>query len=94
MASGLAIVATDVGGNREVLAGGTMGSLVPAEASGLLADAIIAALSSPAALRRAGVAARREVETRFSSAETARSYAARYRAAQAAMIDPGTRSAA
>lgn len=62
MASGLGIVATDVGGNREAL--GDTGVLVSAEDPQALADAILA-LRPAEERRRLGQAARRRVE-RFS----------------------------
>jgi glycosyltransferase involved in cell wall biosynthesis len=54
MASGLAIVATDVGGNREALAGGRFGALVPACAPLALARAIDGLLDAQCGARGAG----------------------------------------
>jgi glycosyltransferase involved in cell wall biosynthesis len=51
MASGLAIVATDVGGNREALAGGRFGTLVPARDPPALARAIDGLLDAHCAAR-------------------------------------------
>lgn len=62
MASGLAAIATDVGGNREAL--GETGILVPAGNPAALADAILR-LRSPELRRQLGEAAHRRVE-RFS----------------------------
>lgn len=56
-ASGLPIVATDVGGNREIVADGGNGLLVPAAQPEILADALAAILRDPAraaAMGRAG----------------------------------------
>jgi glycosyltransferase involved in cell wall biosynthesis len=56
-ASGLPIVATDVGGNREIVADGGNGLLVPAARPEALADALAALLRDPvraAAMGRAG----------------------------------------
>lgn len=47
-ASGLPIVATDVGGNREIVADGGNGLLVPAARPDALADALAALLRDPA----------------------------------------------
>jgi glycosyltransferase involved in cell wall biosynthesis len=55
MASGLPIVATDVGACREVLDNGDCGVLVPPNAPGELADAIISLIDQP---KRATVLAR------------------------------------
>lgn len=59
MASGLATVATDVGGNREAL--GETGILVPAGDPAALAEAILE-LRSPELRQQLGQAARRRVE--------------------------------
>jgi glycosyltransferase involved in cell wall biosynthesis len=56
-ASGLPIVATDVGGNREIVADGGNGLLVPAARPEALSDALAAILGDPAraaAMGRAG----------------------------------------
>lgn len=84
MASGLAVVATDVGGNREVVQSGISGQLVAAERPDELATAIAHSLLEPALARATGVSARHEVETRFASAQTTAGYTALYRQARAA----------
>jgi sugar transferase (PEP-CTERM/EpsH1 system associated) len=66
MASGLPVVATDVGGNRELVVHGSTGELVPSEDVDALATALLRQAADPlraAALGRAGRAA---VESRFS----------------------------
>ena len=65
MASGLPIVATDVGGNREVVADGTTGLLVPPRSPEQLAGAILQLLNDPARIRQMGIAARQRVEDEF-----------------------------
>jgi glycosyltransferase involved in cell wall biosynthesis len=48
MANGLAVIATDVGGLRELVVPGKTGWLVPPDSPPALADAIEAAASDPA----------------------------------------------
>lgn len=94
MASGLAVVATDVGGNREVISSAATGTLVAAEQPAELAAAIVDLLRQPGAARAAGMAGRELVERRFSSATTAQVYAGHYRRLRAAGSGRITRSAA
>jgi len=47
MACGLPVVTTDVGGNREVVVDGTLGSIVPFGDRQLLTRALLEALSTP-----------------------------------------------
>jgi sugar transferase (PEP-CTERM/EpsH1 system associated) len=65
MATGLPVVATDVGGNREVVADGRTGLLVPARSHAALAEAILQLVRNPERTRRLGAAARRRVEEEF-----------------------------
>jgi sugar transferase (PEP-CTERM/EpsH1 system associated) len=65
MATGLPIVATDVGGNREVVANGRTGLLVPARSCGALAEAMLQLVHNPETTRQMGVAARQRVEQEF-----------------------------
>jgi sugar transferase (PEP-CTERM/EpsH1 system associated) len=65
MAVGLPGVATDVGGNREVVVSGETGYLVPAEAPGALADAMLLVQADPMGLDRMGRAARHRVDSMF-----------------------------
>jgi glycosyltransferase involved in cell wall biosynthesis len=77
MATGLPVVATDVGGNREVITEAT-GALVPPEQPGRLAVAIIELLQHPELATNKGIAGRRVVEQRFALEATVQAYAALY----------------
>jgi sugar transferase (PEP-CTERM/EpsH1 system associated) len=78
MASGLPIVATDVGGNRELLSDGDNGRIVPADDAAALAAAIGGLLDDPTHARRLGAAARRAAVERFSVERMAAEYARLY----------------
>lgn len=73
-ASALPIVATDVGGNREIVVDGRNGALVPAGNADALADAMCALLREPERAERMGLAGR-DWALREASIET---MAARY----------------
>ena len=77
-ASGLAIVATDVGGNREIVRDGVTGCLVPARDDAALAAALLALLRDPARVQRLGAAARRWALTEGSLQAMAERYEALY----------------
>jgi sugar transferase (PEP-CTERM/EpsH1 system associated) len=66
MAAGLPVVATAIGGNREVVVPGQTGLLVPARSPAALAEALLALLRGPEQARRMGIAGRRRVEEQFS----------------------------
>lgn len=66
MASSLAIVATDVGGNREALDDGRLGILVPPHDSNALAAAISGLLADVAACHKLGRLARTHVRLNYS----------------------------
>ena len=66
MASGLPVVATDVGGNREVVTPGQTGTLVPSDDPDALADAILSYARDPAMARQHGLAGRHKVDAQFS----------------------------
>ena len=66
MASGLPVVATNVGGNAELVEHGTTGFLVAAHSSDELAAAILTYADDPALARRHGAAGRRRVQDLFS----------------------------
>lgn len=77
-AAALPIVATDVGGNREIVQVGSTGKLVPARDAAALAQAMLALLRDPATRLTFGTAARRWVETHGTLAAMAARYAALY----------------
>ncbi|MBU1061528.1 MAG: glycosyltransferase [Candidatus Omnitrophica bacterium] len=66
MAACRPIVATDVGGNSEVLLHGQSGLIVPPEEPGLIADAVIRLLNNTEYAKNMGMEARRRVEESFS----------------------------
>jgi L-malate glycosyltransferase len=66
MAAGLPVVATDVGGNPEIVDNGTTGFLVPPRDANALAKAMLQLLSAPQEAARMGSAGRDLIENRFS----------------------------
>ena len=66
MASGLPVVATQVGGLAEIVDEGRTGFLVPRGESGLLAEKIILLLKNPSLSLQMGREGRKRVETLFS----------------------------
>ena len=81
MASGLPVVATDVGETGRLVADGATGAIVPAEAPNALADAIVPYLDDPAMRHGHGAAGRERVCTHFSLDAMLDAYAAVYAAA-------------
>lgn len=77
-ATALPIVATDVGGNREIVQHGVTGAIVPASDADALAQAILGLLRDPAHAARLGAAARAMMESRGSIEAMAARYAAIY----------------
>jgi glycosyltransferase involved in cell wall biosynthesis len=67
MACGMPCVATDVGGNPEVVEHGSSGFLVPSEQPKMLAARIAELLSSPEKRLTMGLAGRRIVERKFTA---------------------------
>ena len=65
MGAGLAIVATDVPGHRDVIVRDQTGLLVPAEDSAALAEAIASLVADPDRRRRMGEAGRQRVLDHF-----------------------------
>jgi sugar transferase (PEP-CTERM/EpsH1 system associated) len=74
MAAGLPVVATDVGGNREVVVPGQTGLLVPAGSPAALAGAVLEVLHRPEQAQAMGAAGRRRVEEQFSLRHTVAQY--------------------
>jgi len=66
MASGLPVIATDVGGNPDLVTSGVTGEIVPAARPDLLAAALLRLADDPARAASMGQAGRAEVERRFS----------------------------
>lgn len=66
MATGLPVIATDVGGNAELIEAGHTGQLVPSEDSEAMAEAIIRLARDRTGAREAGRAGRQRVERYFS----------------------------
>lgn len=81
MGAGLAVVATDVPGHREVVIPGETGLLVPAEDPGALAEAVASLLADPVRRRTMGEAGRRRVLKEFGLRAMVDSTAAIYRRA-------------
>jgi glycosyltransferase involved in cell wall biosynthesis len=77
MSSGLAVVATDVGGTRDAAGGAAV--LVPPEDPRALAEALVAVLAEPERAPTLGDAARRRVLSRFGIGQVARRHLDLYR---------------
>jgi glycosyltransferase involved in cell wall biosynthesis len=65
-AAGIAIVATDVGGNREIVEDGRTGFLVPAKSEAIMADRIVELLENPEKRRAMGERGRAGALVKFS----------------------------
>ena len=74
MATGLPVVATNVGGNSEILVDGITGFLVPRGNPDALAAAIRRYVDDPVLRRNHGASARRRCETEFSIGTMVRNY--------------------
>lgn len=83
MACGLPVVATEVGGNAELVTAGETGRLVPATDPVALAAAIRSYVDDPDRMRAHGAAGRRQIEARFSL----EAMVAAYRAVYAAVLN-------
>ncbi len=92
MASGLAVVATEVGGAREVLGEGACGRLVPAGDGDALALALDSLLADGAARERLGRAARERARDAYALSETAASLVSLYHELTAAPRRGATRT--
>ena len=78
MAAGVPIVATDVGGDAEVLGGGKYGTLVPPADDAALAEALRQTLEQPEAARQRAASARTHVYAERTHTAMARRYEALY----------------
>lgn len=78
MASGLPAVATDVGGNREVIVSGRTGFLTPVGSAEALAAAMIDLQLNPGVLNRMGRASRKRIEADFNLRHVVARYEAMY----------------
>jgi glycosyltransferase involved in cell wall biosynthesis len=78
MATGLPVIATDVGGNGELVSAGQTGKLVPAGDVEAMARSIVEYACDQEQARRAGQAGRVAVEGRFSLAAMVRQYQGLY----------------
>lgn len=74
MASGLPVIATNVGGNPELVAAGETGALVPAGQPEAMASAMRAYLGTPALVNRHGGEGRRVAASKFALATMVQSY--------------------
>lgn len=74
MAAGLAVVASDIPGNRTLVEHQTHGLLVPTHDPSRLADALRRVLEHPDLAQQLGCAARRRVEAEFSLEQTTRQH--------------------
>ncbi|HEX2221391.1 MAG TPA: glycosyltransferase [Candidatus Limnocylindria bacterium] len=81
MASAVPVVATDVGGVREVVEDGVTGSVVPALDPRSLAAAVVELLSEPSRRSEMAVESRRRAEERFSLDRCAETHLRAYRMA-------------
>ena len=80
MASGLPVVATDVGGNGELVVEGETGALVPAGDPQGMAEHLLRYTADAALRQRSGIAGRRRVEQQFSLDNMVERYARLYEA--------------
>ena len=78
MASALPVVATDVGGNADLVQDGRSGVMVPAGDVPAMADAILRLVLDPAGARAMGQIGREVVERRFSLGAMVAAYEAVY----------------
>lgn len=79
MASGLAAVVTDVGGNPEIVRAGREGVLVPRGDAAAAAAALLQLFDDPARAAAMGAAGRARVEERYQLGRTVDAYFALYR---------------
>ncbi len=70
-ASGVSVIATDVGGTREIFPDQSSAVLIPPDNAAALADAILGVAQDPAAAARRGACARQRVVKHFSANQAA-----------------------
>ena len=78
MASGLPVIATDVGGNGELIKDGSSGELVPVGDVEAMANSIVGYARDHVKARVAGQAGRSAVESQFSLATMVQQYQGLY----------------
>lgn len=78
MASGLPVIATDVGGNADLVTAGITGQIVPPGDLEGLAQGIVALANDPARARRMGQLGRERVEEKFSMKAMVAAYLGTY----------------
>jgi glycosyltransferase involved in cell wall biosynthesis len=78
MSSGLPVLATEVGGNADLVTEGVTGHLVPAGDVGAMAERILRLATEPGRARELGRAGRTAVEQRFSLAAMVAAYEGLY----------------
>jgi glycosyltransferase involved in cell wall biosynthesis len=78
MSSGLPVIATDVGGNKELVQDGASGSLVPANDPQALADQMARYARSPALRREHGETGCRRIAADFNMARMLSAYGSVY----------------
>ena len=78
MASGLPVIATDVGGNADLVVAGKTGEIIPAANSEAMAIKIVSLATQPDIAYRMGLAGRQVVEQKFSMTAMVAAYQGTY----------------
>jgi glycosyltransferase involved in cell wall biosynthesis len=90
MAAGKPVVATNIGGNSEMVRDGVTGHIVPGSDSAALSDRILQLLRNPDNVQAMGSAARRVVEEKFSAAAMVSHYEKLYSSLSQALCSEQT----